>query len=76
LDISPEALEVAKMNAKELTSIPIDFRESNLLEGLAHEDTLSGKNLCITANLPYIKNGDTKNMDASVVHHEPDSALY
>jgi methylase of polypeptide subunit release factors len=35
-----------------------------------------GYNLVITANLPYIKNGDLKNIDDETMEFEPDLALY
>jgi methylase of polypeptide subunit release factors len=35
-----------------------------------------GYNLVITANLPYIKNGDFKNIDDETMEFEPDLALY
>lgn len=76
LDISPEAIWVARENFSRYSLDQIDLRESNLLHGVFHEETLRGKSLCITANLPYIKNGDHENMDKSVIAHEPNLALY
>jgi len=34
------------------------------------------KNIIITANLPYIKNGDFENMDKEVLENEPHIALF
>ena len=75
LDISGEALEVAKKNTQKL-QVNIELKESNLLEAVFHAEDLKNKNLCVTANLPYIKDGDFENMGTSTVKYEPDSALY
>lgn len=75
LDISLQALEVAKENII-LHKIELELRESDLLEAIFHDQTLTGKDVCITANLPYIKEGDHQNMWKDVVDYEPDSALY
>ena len=76
LDISPDALEVAKENIEKHIPGKVQLKESNLLSAVFHEESLVWKSLFITANLPYILDGDHENMDASVVKHEPDSALY
>ncbi len=76
LDISQDALSVAKENIDSYAPDIIELRESNLLHGIFHEEKLQKKSLCVSANLPYIKKGDYKNMDMSVIKHEPDSALY
>lgn len=76
LDISPKALEVAKKNIETHNLESIRIRESDLFAWIFHEDILQEKNLFITANLPYIKNGDHNNMDKNVVTQEPDLALY
>ena len=76
LDISPEALEVARKNISNHVDWKIELRESNLLEAVFHEEVFSKKNLFITANLPYIKDDDHENMWVDVVKHEPDWALY
>ncbi len=78
VDVSPEALEVSSINIKnyklESQIIPI---EGNLLDPFLSSDTYElQKNIFITANLPYIKEGDHKNMDTSVIDFEPDTALY
>lgn len=76
LDISPDALEVAEKNTSQYIEGKIELRESNLLEAVFHEAIFVGKDLFITANLPYIKNGDQENMWKDVVKHEPIEALY
>lgn len=75
LEISQDAIDVASENIEKFAPGKIELRESNLLSGVFHDD-FSQKNLCISANLPYIKDGDFENMDASVVRNEPNRALY
>lgn len=75
LEISEDAMDVAVENIETHAPWKIEVRESNLLSGVFHDD-FTKKNLCITANLPYIKDGDHKNMDESVVRSEPNRALY
>lgn len=75
LEISEDALEVAAKNIETHAPGKIELRESNLLSAVFHDD-FEGAKLCITANLPYIKDGDHDNMDESVVRSEPNRALY
>lgn len=75
LEISQDAMDVAASNIENHCPGSIELRESNLLSGVFHDD-FSGKDLCISANLPYIKDGDHKNMDESVIRNEPNRALY
>ena len=76
LDISESALEIARKNIESHQIDVLHLQKSNLLESLYNETDIQGKKLCITANLPYIKEGDYENMDQSVRDHEPDIALY
>ncbi len=76
LDISSQALELAKKNILQHNVDFIELRKSDILSDVFHEKILHGKNIFITANLPYIKNGDYKNMDKSVISQEPSIALY
>lgn len=75
LEISQDAIDVAAENIEKLSPGKIELRESNLLSWVFH-DNFTWKNLCISANLPYIKDGDYSNMDESVVRNEPNRALY
>ncbi len=75
LEISQDAMDVASENIEKYAPWKIELRESNLLSGVFH-DNFSEKKLCISANLPYIKDGDYANMDARVVRNEPNRALY
>lgn len=76
LDISPEALKVWEKNITELAGGLIEVYESDLLSAIFHDDSLAWKDLCVTANLPYIKNEDYTNMDTKVIENEPGIALY
>lgn len=83
LDISLEALEVAKINIKKHSlESKILILESNLLSCFLSPFSFGGKGLgiggfiIITANLPYIKDWDYNNMDYWVISFEPKIALY
>ncbi|RAL57938.1 hypothetical protein BLD25_01115 [Candidatus Gracilibacteria bacterium GN02-872] len=88
IDISKEALEVAKKNIKNLKlEKKVILLKSDLLEILLRDskssseghlggEVIFGKNLLITANLPYIKENDFKNMSKEVIQFEPNLALF
>lgn len=79
LDISPEALEVANINVvKNNIQNKVQLFQSDLLEIIFSSSfsLQSAQNLLITANLPYIKNGDIANMDQEVLDNEPHIALF
>lgn len=78
LDISIDALEVAKINLeKHSLDKKIHLIKSDLLQALfSWEIKINTKNLIITANLPYIKNWDFDNMDKEVLENEPHLALF
>jgi release factor glutamine methyltransferase len=69
-DVSPDALAVAADNAKRLGATRIDFRRTNLLDGLPGLFDL------VVANPPYIAIGDRANLPPDVRDHEPAAALY
>lgn len=78
VDISTDALEVAKKNIKTHNlENKIKLLKSNLLSDLFPFLAREGaRGWVITANLPYIKNEDFWNMDREVILHEPAVALY
>ena len=84
VDISEEALEVAKKNIKLYNLVDkIKLLKSDLLSIFELDTNVFDKSwniniekLVITANLPYIKNKDFWNMDKEVILHEPSVALY
>lgn len=79
LDISTDALEVAKVNVEknniqnQITLFHSDLLGAILSRNISLQPT---KNIIITANLPYIKNGDFENMDSEVLENEPHIALF
>jgi len=78
LDISLEALEVAQINRwKYLFDEKIVLVNSDLLSVFDNFKLEKiDSDLIITANLPYIKNEDYKNMDKEVYLNEPHIALF
>lgn len=78
VDISTDALKVAQKNVSNFQmQWDIVLLESNLLSEFSQSQKYPlSKNLCITANLPYIKNNDFENMAKSVIDFEPDIALF
>ncbi len=76
VDISTDALEVARKNA-ETNRIPVEFVQGDLLapffdaNGLAK---IAGKYVLILANLPYVGPGEDVGED--VVAEDPAIALY
>lgn len=78
LDISLDALEVAKINIeKNNIQDKVSLYNSDLLQiFVSWNKKIEAKNLIITANLPYIKNGDIENMDKEVLENEPHIALF
>ncbi|MEG0731349.1 MAG: peptide chain release factor N(5)-glutamine methyltransferase [Vagococcus sp.] len=71
LDISKEALEVAKANSKEL-NVSVSFLESDVLSGL---DSLEKIDILVS-NPPYISYDEWEEMDISVREFEPKQALF
>ena len=67
VDISLDALEVAKKNARQLKA-EVNFIQSNLLEGVV------GRFEVIVANLPYVPIGDIPRL-SKAVQYEPKLAL-
>lgn len=91
IDISKDALEVAKINiAKYNLEDKIHILQSDLLSEVLQKNSLEKyfydsksssewqieKNIIITANLPYIKNSDFENMSPETLKFEPHLALF
>ena len=72
-DISSDALEIAKKNAKALGVKPVQFIVSDLLSHWLSHDDPKPFNL-IAANLPYVDRSWTDT--SPEIKHEPDIALY
>ncbi|ADY31113.1 peptide chain release factor N(5)-glutamine methyltransferase [Cellulophaga lytica] len=71
LDISKEAILVAKSNA-EANNVTVTFLEQNILE----EPSLKQKFNIIVSNPPYVRDLEKKEMSANVLEHEPNLALF
>ncbi len=67
-DISEEALELAKENAR-LNKAAVEFVKSDLFAGIR------GRFNVITANPPYVKRGEISSLPADVKNFEPRIAL-
>jgi len=72
-DISGAALEIARGNALRLGAIlNVDFRQADLFEGLSSDTRFD----LISANPPYIPEGDAPTLSPDIRNHEPSAALY
>lgn len=70
IDISGEALSLAKKNA-ELLKAEVDFTQLDILR-----EDLKGEYDIIVSNPPYIPESDKAQMHSNVLNHEPDLALF
>lgn len=77
-DVSPEALRVAKKNARILQIPNVSFSTGSLLTPFVQRwlRTRAERHWCIVANLPYLPLGDRKTMPRQVTEHEPAHALF
>jgi release factor glutamine methyltransferase len=73
-DISAEALEVARENAKR-THVNVSFEQVDALN-LPHSSFLTSHFSLIVSNPPYICNKERACMEANVLEHEPHTALF
>ncbi|WP_203293054.1 peptide chain release factor N(5)-glutamine methyltransferase [Luteirhabdus pelagi] len=71
LDVSEEALHLAKKNAAQ-NEVAVTFFHQNILENNQVSETFD----CIVSNPPYVRNSEKEQMDKNVLDYEPDSALY
>lgn len=72
LDISRDALDVARKNAEQHGVGPrMDFLQSDLLESVNGQSFLG-----IVANLPYVGRSEMNEVSPEVLTHEPDVALF
>lgn len=71
MDISPEALEIAKMNS-EINEVSVEF----LLDDVLALKILPQKYDIIVSNPPYVRELEKKAMQANVLNHEPHVALF
>ena len=73
-DISAEALEVARENAKR-THVHVSFEQVDALN-IPHSSFLTSHFSLIVSNPPYICNKERASMEANVLEHEPHTALF
>lgn len=72
VDISPDALEVARANSRRLAA-NVDFMQLDILsECLPGHDSYD----IIVSNPPYIADSEKKDMEPRVLDHEPANALF
>ncbi len=71
LDISEEALKIARENA-EMNEVEVEFFQTNILK----VKTLPKQYDFIVSNPPYVRELEKKQMQPNVLNFEPDSALY
>ncbi len=72
LDISTEALEIARINAELLGASHVRFAESDLLDAAGAESKFD----LIVSNPPYIPTTEASELHAQVRDHEPHLALF
>lgn len=70
-DVSADALEVARENARTLGSRVV-FHETDLLDGLPP----LGAPLAVLSNPPYVPDGDLADLPPEVADHDPHLALF
>lgn len=76
LDISPEALEVARQNAV-CNQVSVSFQEIDILSVPQTTSFLADKKFnCIVSNPPYVMNKEKEVMEQNVLAYEPHLALF
>ncbi len=70
IDISEDALQIARLNAKNL-ELEIDLEKKDILI-----DDQLGKWNCIVSNPPYITKKEVAYLGKNVLDHEPETALF
>lgn len=73
LDISPEALKIARQNAK-LNNVKIEFLLQDILTETGYPEP--GKFQLIVSNPPYVRESEKEHMRPNVLNWEPASALF
>lgn len=71
IDISAAAIQTAVKNAN-LNKVQVNFMEQDILSC----DKLTKQYDVIVSNPPYVRNSEKKQMQANVLNHEPQTALY
>lgn len=71
IDISEQALEIAKSNALK-NNVDVEFLKLDILSNNQKLDTYN----LMVSNPPYVLNSEAQQMDARVLEHEPHLALF
>lgn len=71
IDISEEALKIARMNA-EANDVSVEFQNKDILE----TNSLNQQFDVIVSNPPYVRELEKSSMHPNVLEHEPKQALY
>jgi len=74
LDISSDALEVAKSNAVS-NGVEVNFYTGDILTGVS-EPKIKSKFDIIVSNPPYVRQLEKNKMHTNVLEHEPENALF
>lgn len=76
IDVSKQALKIAKQNA-ELNGVNIAFIEANILDTICHSELDSESKFdVIVSNPPYVRNLEKREIQANVLDNEPHLALF
>lgn len=76
VDISVEALEIAKQNAS-LNKVNVDFKKVDILNSKNWNLVFEDLNFnCIVSNPPYVRELEKELMEPNVVKYEPVTALF
>lgn len=76
LDVSEDALHMARENAKQ-NDVIVEFVEGNILEHTYTESSISNSEFnVIVSNPPYVRHLEKEHMKANVLDHEPHLALF
>jgi release factor glutamine methyltransferase len=71
VDLSPEALQIARLNAKRLGA-GVHFAQSDLLSSVAREESFD----FVVSNPPYVAESEPEAVQEVVRRHEPPLALF
>ena len=72
VDVSPEALEIARQNAQN-NGVEVQFVEGDVLGGV---DGVNGQYGLIVSNPPYVRDSERAQMAANVLDYDPALALF
>jgi len=75
LDISDDALQIARRNAQQ-NSVSVRFFQADILSANMQHDTSLPHFDMIVSNPPYVLNSEKPNMKPNVLNYEPHSALF